>query len=129
MKGIVSLAKSLQYKFTKTRRTAGFEHPLKFDMMEQLEYEMIRYLFSRYLAEGHNYNNRDLLFFISNQYGVGIPEIKKLLDKHPFWSTVSLVTVGRNHKFLSKYLPRSEIAKCPLVLFYPRFVHTMIVHD
>ncbi|KAF6214704.1 hypothetical protein GE061_009447 [Apolygus lucorum] len=76
--------------------------------------------FEKFLTGGcRSVGSKDILYFLNNHYGISFSELKKKLDKNPYWTTVSLVRVGRNAKFLSKYIPREDIAECLLVLFYP----------
>uniref|UniRef100_A0A0A9WVV1 ATP synthase subunit beta n=1 Tax=Lygus hesperus TaxID=30085 RepID=A0A0A9WVV1_LYGHE len=76
--------------------------------------------FERFLRAGFRQNStKDTMFFLNNHYGISFPELRKKLDKHPYWGTVSLIEIGRNAKFLSKYIPREELIDCLLVLFYP----------
>lgn len=60
------------------------------------------------------------MVFLVEKLGKDKFELRTLLERHPYWHYISLLTIRTNYEFLKKKkFTNEQMCHCPHILLYP----------
>lgn len=78
-------------------------------------------MFNRFNCNGNDKGKtNDIMIYLTKELGEDKIRLRSLLERHPYWQYISLLTIRKTYEFLKKKkFTREQLCHCVQILLYP----------
>ncbi|XP_026821443.1 transcription termination factor 5, mitochondrial isoform X2 [Rhopalosiphum maidis] len=79
------------------------------------------YSFNRFNCNGNDKGKtNDIMIYLTKELGEDKNKLRSLLERHPYWQYISLLTIRKSFEFLKKNnFTKDQLCHCSQILLYP----------